>query len=335
MAAEQLSDPQTMIRLSTGYLLERALYAVTKLDIADHIKDDRKTARELAKVIEVDPDILHRLMRAVAGMGIFHQDENGAFALTRLGTTLRSDADPSMRSFVLYHHEFVYPSMGEIISSSKSATPGFVKVFGMPFYQFAKENDEAAELFNDFINQNTRFVVPALVSAYDFSDCDRVVDVGGGTGALLSSILAEHETVSGTLFDLPSAIQAAKSGAGGPLPRCELVSGDFFSDKIPHGDTLILKSILHNWKDEKALKILENCRRAVEPDARLLLVERLVGPPNELSDAHYLDLNMMIMNMAQERTEEEYSHLLSSAGFRYSRTFSTESPYHILEYAAQ
>ncbi len=335
MTTDAETPTQTMIKLSSGYLLERALYAVTKLDIADHIKDDRKTADELAKVVGVDSDILHRLMRAVAGMGIFHQDENGGFSLTRLGATLRSDADPSMRSFVLYHHEFIYPSMGEIISSAKAATPGFDKVFGMPFYQFSKENDEDAELFNDLINQNTRFVVPALVSGFDFSNCGRVVDVGGGTGALLSSILTAYETVSGTLFDLPSAIQAARNCAGGPLPRCELVSGDFFSDKIPRGDTLILKSILHNWKDEKALEILGNCRRAVEPDARLLLVERLVGPPNELSDAHYFDLNMMIMYMAQERTEEDYSHLLSSAGFRYSRTVSTGSPYHILEFVAQ
>ena len=173
------SPTQTMIRLSSGFLLERALYAVTKLDIADHLKEGHKSAGELAKLVGVDPNILHRLMRAVAGMGVFHQDEEGAFSLTHLGETLRSDVDASMRSYVLFCHEFIYPSMGAIISSSKSATPGFDEVFGIPFYQFTKENDEAAHLFNDLINANSRFVVPALMTAYDFSDCGRVVDLGG------------------------------------------------------------------------------------------------------------------------------------------------------------
>ena len=125
MTTDTESPTQTMIRLSSGFLLERALYAVTKLDIADHLKEGHKSAGELAKLVGVESNILHRLMRAVAGMGVFHQDEEGAFSLTHLGETLRSDVDASMRSYVLFCHEFIYPSMGAIISSSKSATPGF------------------------------------------------------------------------------------------------------------------------------------------------------------------------------------------------------------------
>ncbi len=178
------------------------------------------------------------------------------------------------------------------------------------------------------IKEQSRSVIPAITEAYD---CGCGVDVGGGTGAFLSSILTGNDGVSGVLFDVPSAVEAAKEGAGGPLPRCEIVTGDFFEDALPSGDTYVLKSILHNWDDEKATTILKNCRKASEPGARFIIVERLVGPPNELSLTHYYDLTMMVQYMTQERTEDEYGALLQRADIRLERSIATKSPFHVLE----
>ena len=335
MTLEIESPRQTMMRLSSSFVLERALYVVTKLNVADHIRNKAKTAKEIAELVDVDPGVLHRLMRAVAGMGIFHQDENNAFSLTQLGQYLRTDNDDSVRSRILFFHEFLYPSMTPIMDSLKSGRSGFEEEFGMPFYEYTKEYPDLAEQFNTMIREESRSVIPAIMEAYEFSDCGRVIDVGGGTGAFLSSILTVNDDVSGVLFDVPSAVEAAKEDAGGSLPRCEIVSGDFFKEDLPRGDTYVLKSILHNWDYEKATTILRNCRKASELGARFIIVERLIGPPNELSLAHYYDLTMMVQHMTQERTEDEYRALLKQADIRLQRSIATKSPFHILEAFAE
>ena len=335
MTQETESPRQTMMRLSTGFLLERALFAVTKLNVADHLRNEAKTAKEIAKLVDVDPGVLHRLMRAVAGMGVFHQDANNAFSLTPLGQFLRTDNDESVRNRLLFFHEFMYPSMSRIMDSLKSGRSGFEEEFGMPFFEYTKQNLDLAELFNTMIKEQSRSVIPAIMEAYDFSDCGCVVDVGGGTGTFLSSILTGYDGVSGVLFDVPSAVEAAKEGAGGPLPRCEIVTGDFFGDDLPRGDTYVLKSILHIWDDEKATTILRNCRKASEPGARFIIVERLIGPPNELGLTHYYDLTMMVQYMTQDRSEDEYRAWLKQADIKLERSIPTKSPFHILEAYAE
>ena len=152
-----------------------------------------------------------------------------------------------MRSRILFFHDFMYPSMTPIMDSLKSGRSGFEEAFGMPFFEYTKEHLDLAEQFNTMIEEQSRSVIPAIMEAYDFTDCGRIVDVGGGTGSFLSSILTVNESVSGVLFDVPSAVEAAKVAAGGPLPRFELATGDFFEDDLPRGDTYVLKSILHNW----------------------------------------------------------------------------------------
>jgi hypothetical protein len=157
------------------------------------------------------------------------------------------------------------------------------------------------------------------------------VDVGGGNGGFLSAVLASYEQVSAVLVDQPSAIEAARAGRGGPLPRCQLVARDFFEGIPPAGDTYVLKRILFDWTDEKALQILQNCRRAMHGDARLLIIEPLIGPRNEPCPAHLFDMTFLVMLHGRLRTVEEYSGLLNKSGFNLQRVVPTESDVSIVE----
>jgi hypothetical protein len=176
-----------------------------------------------------------------------------------------------------------------------------------------------------------RIEAAAFLKAYQFSEPQTVVDVGGGNGGFLSVILACNDHLSGVLLDQASAIEAAKAARGGPLPRCRLVAGDFFDDVPSDGNVYILKRVLFDWTDEEVLRILKNCRRAMNSDARLLIIEPLIGPPNEQCSAHLFDMTFMVILHGRLRTADEYSGLLGRAGFRIERIIPTESEVSVLE----
>jgi hypothetical protein len=176
-----------------------------------------------------------------------------------------------------------------------------------------------------------RIETAAVLDAGIFSNSETVMDVGGGNGGFLSALLARNDHLSGVLFDQASAIEGAKAGRGGPLPRCTLVAGDFFDTVPAGGDTYILKRVLFDWTDERALGILKNCRRAMNSDARLLIIEPLIGPPNEPCPAHLFDMTFLVMLHGRLRTVEEYSGLLGQTGFRLQRVVPTESEVSIVE----
>jgi hypothetical protein len=175
-----------------------------------------------------------------------------------------------------------------------------------------------------------RIETAAILDAYNFEDYKKVVDVGGGNGAFLSAIMANQEQLAGTLYDQPSAIDAAKNGRGGPLPRCELVSGDFFETVPSGGDAYILKRVLFDWTDEETIQILKNCRDAMEKDARLLIIEPLIEAPNEEIPAHLYDMTFLVLLSGWVRTVDEYSGLLSQSGFQFEKLMPTESDVSIL-----
>lgn len=176
-----------------------------------------------------------------------------------------------------------------------------------------------------------RIETAAVLEASTFSQSKLVVDVGGGNGGFLSAILACNDQLSGVLVDQPSAIKAARAGRGGPLPRCQLVARNFFDGVPPGGDTYVLKRILFDWTDEEALRILKNCRRAMNSDARLLIIEPLIGPPNEQCPAHLFDMTFLVMLHGRLRTADDYWGLLGQAGFRLQRVMPTASDVSILD----
>ncbi len=326
MALENQTPGQSMIRLCTSYIPTRVIYAAAKLELADHIGNDGANAQDLAQKLKLDAAALYRVMRVLAGLGVLRQEPNDRFYVTPFGETLRKDAPQSVRDYAIYSHEFVYEAFSGITESVRTGKPVIDD-----FFKFLSADPSREAIFHAGMSNRGRIETAAILAAYEFFAPQTVVDVGGGNGALLSAILARNDHLSGVLFDQGSAIEAAKEGRGGLLPRCKLVAGDFFDGVPPGGDTYILKRILFDWTDEEALRILKNCRRAMNSHARLLIIEPLVGPPNEPCPAHLFDMTFLVMLHGRLRTAEEYSGLLSQAGFRLQSVVPTESEVSLLE----
>jgi len=200
------------------------------------------------------------------------------------------------------------------------------------FFDNFRANPEQEAIRLAGSGNKSRIETVAIVEAYNFSKCGKLVDVGGGNGAFLSGILASSEHVSGVLFEQKPAIDAAKSGRGGSLPRCEFVTGDFFGTIPSGGDTYVLKRVLDDWSEEKVVQILNNCRKAMEKETRLLIIEPLMGPPNELTPGHFSDMNFLVtFSGGRIRTEKEHANLLCQAGLRLQKNVPTESEVSILE----
>jgi ubiquinone/menaquinone biosynthesis C-methylase UbiE len=201
----------------------------------------------------------------------------------------------------------------------------------MPFFDYLQKNPARAAVFHAGIGNRGRIEGRAIVEAYDFSTSRQIVDVGGGNGAFLSAILTTHDDVSGVLVDRTAAVEAAKAGRGGPLPRCKFVDGDIFEQISSGGDIYTLKRLLFDFSDEDALRILDNCRKAMRDGARLLIIEVLRAPSNERDLAHAMDLVFLVLLGGRTRTKEQYATLLEQARFRLVRTIPTQSDVTVLE----
>lgn len=327
MAGENLSHAKTMMNLFMSYIPTRVIYVAAKLKLADHIGDDGASAQDLAQTLNVHAAALYRVLRTLAGLGVLHQDENDRFFVTPFGETLRKDSPQSVRDYAIYSHEFIYDRFSRIMDSVRTGKPVIED-----FFENLRANPEQEAIFLAGSGNKSRIETAAIIEAYDFSKCGTVVDVGGGNGAFLSGILASYEQVSGVLFDQKSAIEAAKAGRGGSLPRCEFVAGDFFEAVPPGGDTYVLKRILDDWSDEKVVRILKNCRYAMKSETRLLIIEPLMGPPNELTPGHFADMNFLVtFSGGRIRTEKEHSNLLCQTGFRLQKNVPTEGEVSVLE----
>jgi hypothetical protein len=334
MAQETVGNARRLRDLAAGYITARLIYVVAKLGIADLVAERPFTANELAKRVGADPDVLHSVLRTLAGQGVFHEDAHGGFTLTSLSHALRSDASDSIRDYVILMHEGPYRAWSECLHTVMSGQPAFEKEFGESQYSYMANNSEAAAQFHAAMAAAQRIDDPALVEAYNFSQTSQVVDLGGGNGSLLSAILTRNNHLTGVLFEQESAIQAAKSGLGGPLPRCKFVVGDFFKSIVPGANLYLLKRVLHNYSDERVVTILRNCCEAFTANARVLIIEAVIGPANEPSWGMMQDMVMRFIVGGKERTEEEYEALLERAGLRKTRTLSTPSDLMIIEATA-
>ncbi len=326
MAIQNLTYAQSMIHLLMSYIPTRVIYVAAKLELADRIGNFGATADELAQKLKVHSGALYRILRALAGLGVLRQDDNGRFIVTPFGETLRKDSPQSVRDYAIYSHEFVYEEFGKIMDSVRTGKPVIENHF-----EYLRGNPEQEAIFHAGMSNRARIETVAIIDAYDFAKCGTIVDVGGGNGAFLSGILASCEQVSAVLFDQRSAIEAAKAGRGGPLPRCEFVAGNFFKAVPSGGDTYVLKRVLDDWTDEEVVRILKNCRTVMKSETRLLIIDPLIGRPNEQTPGHLYDITFLVLLNGRVRTEDEYSALLRQAGFRLESSVPTESDVSILE----
>jgi ubiquinone/menaquinone biosynthesis C-methylase UbiE len=338
-AYNALSNPDVppsvgMLQMISGFWISRAIYVAAKLGIADQLRDGPKTVDELAAATATHAPSLYRVLRALASVGVFTEDKKRGFALTPLADTLRTDAPGSLRAFATVElGEEHYPAWGELLHSVRTGEIAFDRAFGMPVWKFFEQNPGNAKTFNDAMTGFTLAVNDAVLSSYDFSSISRIVDVGGGHGSLIASILKANPKMRGVLFDAPPVIEGARHRLKdeGLAERCEATAGNFFDSVPSGGDAYIVKWIIHDWDDEQSVSILKNCRRAMAENGRLLLVEAVVPDGSEPHFSKYMDLNMLIMTGGRERTEDEYRTLLEASGFKLTRIAPTKSPMSIIE----
>ena len=323
-----------LTRLVNGYQVSQAIHVVATLGIADLLKDGPRTSDDLAAAANVHPRSLYRVLRALAAVGVFHEGEGRAFSLTLMGEGLRSDAaDPVGPWAAFIGRPYYWQAWAHLLHSVRTGENAFRHVHGADVWEYRARHPEEGAIFDRAMTGLSRDIARAVVSAYDFSRFGRVVDVGGGQGALLVAILAAHPDMRGVLFDQSHVVTRAGEvlKAAGVADRCEVVGGNFFEAVPGDGDAYLLKAILHDWDDAASIAIFEACCRAMRPEAKLLVLERVIAPPNESPDAKFGDLNMLVSPGGQERTPDEFVALFAAAGFRLTAVIPTGTRLSVIE----
>jgi hypothetical protein len=314
--------------------LPQAVSVVAQLGIPDLLADGPRTCLDLATATRTHAASLYRVMRLLAGASVFAEDDEGRFRLAALGECLRADVPGSLRGYAIYCGDAAtWSALGALLHSVQTGEPSFEHLHGMGEYEFQQQHPELGRHFAAGMTALTTIEERAILSAYDFSDVGTLVDVGGGNGALLASILRANPRVRGVLFDLPSVGAGGESllTAAGVRDRCEIVEGDFFTG-VPPGDAYVLKRVLHNWDDDRCVTILRCCRQAMVGRGRVLALDPMVPPGNDPSLAKQLDVRMLVYTHGgRERTSAEYAALLTKAGLRLQRIVSTDAPVSIVE----
>jgi hypothetical protein len=327
--ADDTSPAVALRHLSTGFWVSQAIAVAADLGIADHLRQGAKSCAELAPAVGVHAGALYRLLRGIASVGVFAEDDQGRFALTPLATLLLTDGPGSWRAAAMLSGQpWAWRPWEALAYSVKTGRPAFEHIFGMGFDAYLAQHRDAADMFQAFMQVATAEEAMAVAPVYDFSGLTTVVDVGGGRGALLAAILQRNPHLRGILFETPQVIADAPAllAAEGVAERCELVAGDFFQTLPMGADAYLLKWILVSWDDERSIAILQNCRRALGARGKLLVIERLIPPGNEPFFGKLADLNLLVMYQGRHRTEAEYRTLFARAGFELSRVIPTHSP---------
>ncbi len=323
-----------MLQIISGFWISRAVYAIAKLGIPDLLKSGPKTAAELASATKMHAPSLFRILRALVSVGILNSAEGGRFAQTPISETLVTDAPGSLRWFAVSElGQEHYPAWGNLMHSLKTGEIAFDNFFGVDIWTYFQQNPEDGAVFNNSMSSVTEVTNEAITSRYDFSGFDRIVDVGGGHGGLITEILKANPKLKGVLFDAEEVVQGARSKleAAGVANRCETVAGDFFKSVPAGGDAYIMKWIIHDWNDEKAITILRHCRNQMSPNSRLILIDCVVPETDEPDFSKFIDMNMLVMTGGKERTAKEFEQLLGSAGFKLLRVIPTDLPTSIVE----
>lgn len=321
-----------ILQINEAHFCGHMLQVTAELGIADLLAAGPRDAADLAAATGTRPDALYRVLRFLAGQGIFTEDADGRFSLTAAGDCLRSDHPNSLLALVRWS-TVVARTLQDAKYSLRTGLPAFPETFGQPLFAYLRDHPEDNAHFNGAMAGFSRLESAAVTGAYDFSAARVVVDVAGGDGTLLADILKASPATEGVLLEQPHVAEdaAARFDAEGLAARCRAVGGDFFTGIPASGDLYILKAIIHDWADEDAIRILTACRHAMTPDSRLLLIETVVPPGNTPHESKLRDIIMLTLLSGRERTQDEYAELLAKAGLRLRQAIGTRSPLHILE----
>lgn len=331
--------PLALYQMAIGHYFSRALALAAKLGIADLLKDGPRHYSELANATGTNPPSLNRVMRLLASAGVFVEQEGGNFALTPLGEYLRTGVPGSMRSSVLlFAGVGIQDNWKELEYCVQTGEPAFRRnsPHADPFAAIA-QNPEQAKVFDEAMASFAPVTAAAIAAAYDFSAFGKVVDVGGGNGSLLIGILKANPNLRGIVFDLAHAADKARNkiAEAGLESRCEAVGGDFFKEVPSGADAYVIKHVLHDWNDERAIAILRNIHRAMRPGGKLLIAEGVYPPLIDQTDvsrgAAANDVNMLVCTGGRQRSEAEFRSIQDAAGFRLMRIIPTPARISVIE----
>jgi O-methyltransferase domain/Dimerisation domain len=323
-----------MRELIMGFRASQFIFVAAKLGLADELANGPRNAAALAATVGAAPEPLYRLMRALASIGILQESPERTFALTPLAHPLRSDVPGSLRSTALLYGDTVFWSAyGQMLHSIRTGEPAFEHAHGEPLYAHLASHPATASLFHQAMSGFSGQEIAAILKAYDFSSFTTLVDVGGGQGALVAALLKAYPHLRGLVLDREDVTEGAQRllAEAGLTDRASFVAGDFFQAIPRDGSAYLLKSVIHNWDDAPAQKILQNCRRAMSANARLIVIERVIPAANTPSEAKLFDINMLVTVGGLERTEDEHRKLLEQSGFELTRFVPTTSPLSLIE----
>lgn len=334
-----LSDAVALQQLMTAYQISQATWVATHLGVADLLSDGPQTAEDLGRATGTHGPSLSRLLRALAAYGVFDEVAPGRFAVTSLSACLRKDDPHSVRDQVLmWGSPHFWQTTADLMYCVQTGESAISHLFGTASsFEYYRTHPEVGAVMHAGWAAAGRIRAEAVLRAYDFSADGILVDVGGNRGQLLAPILRASPSLRGVLCDLPHVVEEAASflEASGVADRCTRVGGDMFTEVPAGGDTYLLSLVIHDWDDAEALTILRNCRRAMRPEATLLIVERVVPTPLDQSvaaqQAVTMDLLMLAQTGGRERTEAEYAALLAAAGFALARLIPTQAGYSLVQ----
>ena len=323
-----------LIQMGIAHWVSHIVYVAAKLGLADHLAKGPKSAEELAGPTKTHGPSLYRLMRTLAQLGILAEDARHCFALTALGEALKTGAQGSARASILtLAGDWMSNGWQHLLYSVETGKSGFERSVGAPIFDWLAKHPEEASMFSETMVGIHGAEPPAIAAAYDFSGLETIIDVGGATGNLLTTILGRYPRSRGILYDLPHVLRDAPAfiQARGLANRVTLEAGSFF-ERVPNGgDAYLLSHIIHDWNEDQCLRILGNCRRAMKPGSRLLIVEMVLPAGNTPHPGKMLDIMMLVGPGGQERTEQEYAKLLAKAGLQLKRVVPTDSPVSVVE----
>jgi hypothetical protein len=336
MEDEAAATPQSVVmNMVVGRWVAQMITAAAELGLADVVHDGPLTPAAIGSRIGAHGPSVRRLLRALASVGIFREDESGRFHQTPLSETLRSGVSGSLRGWARFvgANETV-AAWADLATTIRTGEPAFARVFGKTYFEYLQTAPDLAAAFDDAMHGVSSTEIPAILEAYDFSECGTIVDVGGGDGTLLSAILTKHTNLRGVVYDLEHVVARTRqrlttTALGG---RVDVVGGSFFDAVPTGGDTYLMKHILHDWNDDACVRILRHVERVLPPRGRLLVVDAVIQPGNDPGFAKLLDIEMIaITEGGLERTEREFAALFDHAGLRLRRVVPTQGPPSVIE----
>jgi hypothetical protein len=324
------------MQIARGTHMARTIHAATRLGVADALGDGARTCAEVAQATGTVPDRMRRLLRALASLDVVKDLGEERFELTPVGQCLRADVPGSLRAQVLMM-DSMWDVTEKLPESIRTGKDGFELRYGMAPFTYLAQNPERGAVFNDAMTTLSRATGAVIPKAYDFSKIRHVIDVAGGHGLVMASILKAYPHLKGTLIDMPGVVEGTRGllAREGVADRCEVVAGDILTAVPEGGDLYMLTHIIHDWDDEPATRILQACRRVMGPQARLLLVDMVlpdhVVPDPRMAAELLFDLTMMVAMGGRERTAGELGALLGAAGLRIARIIPTPLPDKLVE----